>query len=113
MSEKVFLPTLDESVAALHVSTWVRDLVDEFAATGKCESSTLIALGAALFELENKVLGAGPICERWEELQDLLPHRDAHPELSTYANLYVEFEGPDDTGVVHRFERDPATEEIV
>lgn len=119
MSEKIYLPTLEESVKALQVAAEVRTVVDQFASTGKCRGHTLIGLASALYELESHLLGragamnAEAVWERWEQLEELLHDKAKHPELSTYSNYYVEYHEPGEPGTVHRFERDPESEEIV
>ena len=111
--EKTYLPSLEETTQAFYVATQLMDLIEQFASTAKFEAHTLIALGSALYELEVQIIGtAATIEDRWFELEELLRIKNKHPELSTFANYYVEFNGKDDAETVHHFERDPETEEV-
>lgn len=101
---RIFLPTLEESIAAFRVALEVKSLIEEFVTKGKYDANTLIMLGHGLFELECKLTGSSEIYERWEDLQELNEHINECPELLNYCNYYGVLN--DKKLTMHHFEKD-------
>ena len=100
---RIFLPTLEESIAAFRVALEIKSLIETFATTGKCDANGLIMLGHALQELEDNLTGRSEIYLRWEDLQELEGHTNECPELLSYCNYYGVFN--DKKLTIHHFER--------